>query len=225
MIDATLRDALLSFVRDVTGNDAELIETVRGFTENPPTTLEEIGFYGVENASADERAFRATVSALGQDGTMLLFEDKYIDEMPYLLGEQGWISETAAAEADVFLSDVGEAHVTMDRPEVTKLAADRFADHVAVLERAISAMPHRVLYIDVPVGDTFHLLRVSPAVFEKWSNTLFLRTETSRFAVTAPQWDVYWVFLTSALGLDWQHPNPAAALDESQLHSLRARGF
>ena len=221
----TLSETLLAFSSDVSGDDPDLMAKVSQRVASPPTTLEEIGFYGAENASPEERAFRSTVFALSTAGFILGFEDKYIHEMPILLGDNGWIDPDFAQQADRQITSVGEKYETDTPEEINEYARSIFSDHVALIERGIAATKTRLLYIDVPLGDTFHLVRVSPDVADKWRNTLFLKTANERFAVTAPQWDAYWIFLTSALGLDWKMEPPISQFDASVLMPINVKRF
>lgn len=58
--DQTLRD----FTRDISANDPTVITQFEAIIETPPTSLVEVRFYGGEDASAEERQFRAMIIRL-----------------------------------------------------------------------------------------------------------------------------------------------------------------
>ncbi|HCW85553.1 MAG TPA: hypothetical protein DHC76_16305 [Rhodobacteraceae bacterium] len=60
--DQTLRD----FTRDISANDPTVITQFEAIIETPPTSLVEVRFYGGEDASAEERQFRAMIIRLNE---------------------------------------------------------------------------------------------------------------------------------------------------------------
>ena len=60
--DQTLR----YFTRDISANDPTVITQFEAIIETPPTSLVEVRFYGGEDASAEERQFRAMIIRLNE---------------------------------------------------------------------------------------------------------------------------------------------------------------
>ena len=65
--DQTLRD----FTRDISANDPTVITQFEAIIETPPTSLVEVRSYGGEDASAEERQFRAMIIRLNEGDHIL----------------------------------------------------------------------------------------------------------------------------------------------------------
>lgn len=220
-----LDDALRDFARDVSGGDAKVASRVEQILANPPTTTEEIGFYGAANKSADERKFRAVIFRLSEAGHIFGFEDKYINELTWALRDTGWIAN--APDTAAFIAKLEAAYdvkPTEADAIATRLLAQGFRAHVAQIEAAAAQAGRSLLYVDLPVGDTFHLVSLPEQTADKWRNVLFVKTPNERFAVTTPQWDIYYGFLTYALLLDTPEPSPVPAFD-APLKTLSQIGY
>lgn len=191
--------ALIALTMDLSGGDAALVEKVTNYTKTPPTTRQEIGYYGAEDESAPERVLRATISALLSEGYVLGFEDKYIYEMPEVLMNKGWIARNEVTAQ--FLDTLGGVYENRGAEAADAFAVQIFPDHVAQIEAAAQATGHDLLFFALPVGDTFHVARVMPDIAAKWRNVLLLDASNNRFAVTEPDWALYWDFLTYAAGI------------------------
>lgn len=219
--------ALGDFARDVSGGDSKIAAQVEQIIAVPPSTLEEIGFYGAESASASERKFRAVVFRLSEAGYILGFEDKYIHEMPYVLQDLGHLD--AKANVTQLLDRVQDVYGPEgpDDPgaEAARVLAGGFEAHVRAIEAAAHADGKALLYVDLPLGDTFHLIVLPAQAADDWRDVAFLETETARFAITAPQWNVYYDFLGYALLLRDVPASPVAGEDMSALLSLQDKGY
>lgn len=218
--------ALGDFAHDISGADPEIAAHVARIIAHPPTTLEEIGFYGAEDKSAQERKTRAVIFRLSEGGHILGFEDKYIHEMAYVLQDQGILDADFEAGALMTAAE-GYYNESEDDPEPKVAAAlqSGFVEHVTGMEQAAKAAGRELLYIDVPLGDTFHLVALSPDVAAKWRNVVLLEADGARFAITAPQWDIYYDFLSYAFQLSSNLPGPVAGFDPSGLRSLKDLGY
>ncbi|KRS13691.1 hypothetical protein XM53_03650 [Roseovarius atlanticus] len=199
----------VEFARDVSGNDPQVMATARDLIETPPTTLETIGYYGLEDAPAAERTLRGIISLLDAHGHILGFEDKYINEMPLVLEQHGLADFAGDPQKDIMSLFPGEIDPETG-PSDTQWRAFRkgFGGHVRAIEAAMARKGHVLLSLDLPLGDTLHLWCASTAMAEKWRgqvlyfgrNTLDRRYfSTVTVAVTDAAWDDYWGFLTYAL--------------------------
>ncbi|MGK7753035.1 MULTISPECIES: hypothetical protein [unclassified Roseovarius] len=202
----------LEFARDVSGDDPQVMDTAQRLIETPPTTREAIGYYGLENAPAAERTLRGIISLLDARGHILGFEDKYINEMPLVLEQQGLADFAGDPQRDIMTLFPGEIDPETG-PTADQWRAFRkgFGGHVLAIEGAMARKGHVLLSLDLPLGDTLHLWCASPAMAEKWRgqilyfgrNTLdgssFTTFSTVTVAVTDPAWNDYWGFLTYAL--------------------------
>lgn len=199
----------LDFARDVSGNDPQVMSTARTLIETPPTTLETIGFYGLEDAPAPERTLRGIISLLDAQGHLIGIEDKYIFEMPLVLEQQGLADFADDPRKDVMRLFPGEVDPDSG-PTADQWRAFRhgFGGHVRAIEKAMARKGHVLLSLDLPLGDTLHLWCASPEMAEKWRGTALyfgINTVTGRHfstvtvSVTDPAWDDYWGFLTYAL--------------------------
>lgn len=199
----------LDFARDVSGHDPKVMATTQDLIDTPPTSLETIGYYGLEDAPAAERTLRGIISLLDARGHILGFEDKYINEMPLVLEQRGLADFAGDPRKDVltlFPGDIDpDSGPTADQWRAFR---DGFGGHVRAIEAAILRKGHVLLSLDLPLGDTLHFWCASPDMAEKWRGTVLyfgVNTVTGRHfstvavRVTDPAWDDYWGFLTYAL--------------------------
>ena len=202
------RALFLEFASDVSGNDADVMARAKALIETPPTTLEEIGFYGMENAPPPERVLRGIISALGNEGHILQFEDKYIYEMPLVLADEG-----LAAFEDPLLKDPVNLFGASIAPDSAPTDAQwrtfraNFGPHVRAIETAVRQTGHELLSLNLPLGDTMFIWIATPDQARTWRNRqLYAGVNTQRYArspvvsitVSDPAWNVYWGFLTYA---------------------------
>lgn len=68
----------LAFVEAASGGDPRLVQVAEQFLKTPPTTIEDIGFYGLADASPEERALRGILSVLASEGHILDLSVKYL---------------------------------------------------------------------------------------------------------------------------------------------------
>lgn len=223
-----LDQALLDFARDISKDDQAVLAQIEQIIAKPPTELEEIGFYGAEDASIDERKFRATISYLNTEGHIIGFEDKYIHDMIYLLQDMGWMNPDSPVSAYVEGLEERIADYDNDTAESDAAAhlAKTFARHTKELDAAIAETGKALIFIDLPRGDTLHLVQVSNALAAKWRDVAFVRTCEHIFAVTDPQWSVYYDFLAnSALSLPNIAPSPVTLRDPATFRDLADLGY
>lgn len=201
----------LEFARDVSGNDAAVMQKAEQLIKSPPTTLEEIGFYGLEEAPAPERTLRGIISRLGGAGYFFEFEDKYIYEMPLVLEQEGVAAFADDALKDPLMLFGGDIDYD-DGPTDAQWQTFRssFGPHLRAIEAAVRRTGNDILSLNMPLGDTMYVWITSPKMARKWRNrglyvgvntVQFRRTPFVSMTVTDPSWDVYWGFLTYAIGI------------------------
>lgn len=204
-----------AFARDVSGNDPETMQTAARLIATPPTTKEEIGFYGLDNAPAAERALRGIIRALSDAGHLIAVEDKYLFDLPEVLEGAG-VATLPADRSDVsltapFADTDWDAEVT----DAEWLAFKAwFPGHTRAVEEAVAAKGLSLLSLRLPLGDTLYYWAASPEMAETWRDTAlyagvntlkFKRTPFVSFSITAPDWEAYWGFTTYALGIPEAH--------------------
>ncbi len=197
-----MNTALIDLARDLSGNDANVISKITEITTNPPTSTEEIGFYGMKDASAAERTFRAAIFQLSKTGYIYTFEDKYLYEMPLVLADDGAIAA---------LPGLGDFFDSMTATEFR----EGFPAHIDLLERAAAQKGRALLSVALPVGDSFYIVSVSPEIADKWRNVVFLQQGGDVFGMTEPEWSLYYSYLSYALRLDnvgWPSLPPRGAM-------------
>lgn len=199
----------LEFARDASGDDAGIMAQAARLIDTPPTTLETIGFYGFEGAPAPERTLRGIISVLGDAGHILEFEDKYINEMPLVLEQQGLADFDGDPIKDV-LTLFGD-EIPHDRPptdEHWQRFRAGFPAHVRAVEAAVQRRGHEMLSLNLPLGDTMHVWIAPPEIAAKWRNQMLYagvntladaRIPVVTVTLTEPAWDDYWRFLTYAI--------------------------
>jgi hypothetical protein len=207
-------DLFRSFAQDVSGGDQEVMAKVDALIAAPPTTLEKIGFYGMEDAPAPERSLRGIIQVLDEAEYFFGVEDKYIYEFPRLLVEEG-LAEPDGGEASLDILQYIEG-VDWDVGEEPDWVAFKpyFVEHTQKIEQAVQNAGRRLLSLNIPLGDTLYFLVVPEATAKKWSGqTLYTgpatskwaKVETVEFSVGAPDWASYWSFLTYAFQIPKEH--------------------
>ncbi|WP_371224891.1 hypothetical protein [Roseovarius sp. 2305UL8-3] len=213
------RDLFISFARDVSGDDPVIMAKIKTLVETSPTTLEEIGFYGLEGAPAPERTLRGIISALTNAGHLIAIEDKYANELGWVLVDQ----DLAQADGDEAMLDPGSFFDGVDwengaEPDWPGFAVF-FVEHIKAIETAVARKGYRLLSVRLPLGDTLYFWAVPDALAETWTNRAlysgvntqpYLNTPLVTISVTKPDWKSYWGVLTYAL----QIPEDHAALPE-----------
>lgn len=210
------------FARDVSGGESALMVQVNTLIVNPPTTLEDIGYYGLENAPHPERTLRGIISALTEAGHLLCAEDKYIYEFPLILMEEG-LADAGDNPEGLDLRRIVEA-VDWDAGEQPDWPAFKqtFADHTRQVEQAVARTGNRLLSVQLPLGDTLHFWVAPEDMAKRWQGTtLYSGPSTVKFSrspkvtikITSPDWINYWSFLTYAFRIPKEHNALPEGLD------------
>lgn len=185
-----------------------MVEQARRFVQQPPTAMEEIGFYGLETAPPRTRAFLATVSLLDNGQFIQSVEDKYLLEIFERWRDAGVIDRSTlpAAASAVFgpvldgeLYAIGEDKAAFDRFVETLRVG--YAQATRELEEHIAARGSQLLSIDATDGDTMFFALVDKTTADKWRDRTLSEHEGRRAGVRSPMWDRFWTLLAYALGL------------------------
>lgn len=208
--------SVLAFAQAVSGGDKAVMAQAEALIATPPTTLEGIGFYGKSKASAEERSLRGIVTLLLANGYLMDFEDKYINEMVYTLAGKGILPRIEGTHG------LGLFEMDENDPKAfaVKLRAG-FAGHLRAIEQGAAAKGYALLSVNFgAVGDGMIVWAARPEVAQDWrGKVLFVGPNATRsgpkdapvtvIAVTAPDWQRYWAFLTYAFMLPqdfWPYP-------------------
>jgi hypothetical protein len=201
-------DPVIALARDLSGGDSETIAQARRFVDEPPTTIEEIGFYGCEKAAAETRTYYGVVTALAEAGYIYSIEDKYTTEIiDHWIDDEVLVLDALPATArSVFSSLASCEYPDLDEEEHAFLY-DRlmrsFAQATRELEEQLAAAGKALLSIDATDGDTMFFAVVPADVATKWLNKAFaVRTDGYRAGVRPAMWDRFWVHLSYALDFD-----------------------
>ena len=202
------------FASDLSNGDPAVLAKVDGYIAAPPTEIEDIGFYGGEEMSAQSRVFLATVNLLDIEGHLYSFEDKYMGDLLAIWADEGLIDpEALPAEAKgvfrpFFEPDFAET-VYDDGSDKNPQLVDYLAyldDHYAAatlqIEQAIEDNSGKTLVsVDPTDGDTMFFALLAPEVAEKWLNKGFAPAGEYQAGIRAPMWDMVWEKMVYALML------------------------
>jgi hypothetical protein len=200
----------VALARDLSGGDAEIIERVRGYLDAPPTTLEEIGFYGGAQAAPEARIFWGLVTALARAGYLYSVEDKYTPEIidRWLTDEvfdlQALPTDARALLCAIRDNDMFELEEDEDRLEQLYEQLFRiFGAGTRALEAQLEAQGRALLSVDATDGDTMFFAVVQKSVADSWCSKAFAETaEGYRPGIRPPMWDRFWYHLVYAYHLD-----------------------
>lgn len=212
-LDPEVSERYQAFAEAVSSGDAAVLEAAQRYIADPPTTLEEIGFYGLEAAPPEERALRGIIRVLDDGGFFVAVEDKYVHELLGVLVQRG---AAAAPEPsgdtgllDRLIAELMQQNAAMTPSQVAELRAGYwgFAEGV---EEAVVAQGNALLQIKLPIGDTLYYWVTSEEAAADWRgrvlyegpNSLRYGPDTVTFTITSPDWEQYWGFLTYAFLLD-----------------------
>jgi len=205
-LESTGEDPTLTLARDLSGNDRKLVSQVERFLENPPTSLEVIGFYGGEKADASTRVYYATISALADAGFVYQIEDKYTPEIVWRWVKEGVLVPDALPEAArtvvAALCSAGHEYLEMppaQRSQMLRTLTTHFVQATREIEADLAARDQALLSIDVTRGDTMFFAVVDAATGAKWLNKALIERDGYRAGVRSPMWDRFWTHLCYAM--------------------------
>jgi hypothetical protein len=194
---------ILRFARDFSGNDAALMEKMQAFENNPPTKIEDIGFYSAEDYPVNTRLFYAAVNLLDNAGHIQSAEDKYMNELFAKWRDQGLIEiDRLPPEARQLFGTLldpayfGEKENSPRIAAFRKFAWDNYAKATEQLEAHINARGKILLSIDATDGDTVFFALIEPALAERWRDKALSEQDGYRGGVRAPMWDRVWQHMT-----------------------------
>jgi len=203
------------FASDFSGGNPEILSRVGAYIDNPPTEIEEIGFYGMENESPGTRLFLATVSLLDSQDHLYSFEDKYMADLLAVWAEDGLFDPGQLppeaqgvfrpffdmAFVDAIYDEEGSETSPALRDYIAYLDA-HYAEATLQLEAAIEESSGKTLLsVDATEGDTMFFALVEPEIAEKWLNKGFAAPREYQAGIREPMWDFFWYNLVYALQL------------------------
>lgn len=200
-------DPLYRLADDLSGGDEALLAKVAGIIENPPTVLEEVGFYRVENEPPRYRAVLATVFQMDEAGALHSAEDKYLPELLDLWIEDDLLDiDALPPEAQSVFRPVVERSVwdgEADRidPAFIETLERNYAAATRQLEEYFAAQGKVLLSVDATSGDTLHFALVEPEVAARWRNVRLSDHGPYTPGIRDPLWDSFWHMLVYALRL------------------------
>ena len=217
-------DPIIRFARDFSGNDAELIARVAAFQSEPPTTMEEIGFYGAEENGPRTRFYLGTVNLLGLAGHLQEIEDKYTFEILHRWRDEGLVQPADfPPEADALFGTILDAQrmaaaVASPESQATFRAGiwPIYAVATAQLEAHIAARGRTLLSVDATQGDTLFFALVDEPLAARWRDKALCEEAGYRSGVRSVMWDRFWPHLLASLGLatveDYSRLPPGVAI-------------
>jgi hypothetical protein len=211
-------DPIIALARDLSGGDPQIIAQARRFVDEPPTTIEEIGFYGCQNAAAEARTFLGVVAALAGVGHLYSIEDKYTPEIiARWIDDEVLVLDALPPPARSVFSTLADCeYPDLDEEEHSSLyerLMRNFAQATRAFEDQLAGSGKALLSIDATDGDTMFFAVVTADVAVRWQNKAFaVRSDGYRPGVRPAMWDRFWVHLSYALDFD--------DLDEADLSSL-----
>ena len=200
----TWTSSLIAFATDLSSpNDTELMRQVANFATSPPTTREEIGFYGLENAAPRTRAFLATVSLLTERGYIQSVEDKYTYD---ILGEWQRDKLIDVDALPVAGRGVFGPIAKMDFPENKKKNEDysrfvweNYGQATRELEQQIALSGRLLMSVDATSGDTLYFVVIKPEIAERWQDRAFSNEAGYQAGLRPAMWDRFFDHLDNAL--------------------------
>ncbi|MGJ8610229.1 MAG: hypothetical protein ACSHWY_03995 [Octadecabacter sp.] len=159
----------VAFADAASGGDPEVMELARKYVAMPPTQDEDIGFYGLSDAPAPERALRAILTALVDNGYILDLEVQYLmADFEASLASAGAIGPTT--NAPDLMSVIPDGN--WDGPAFQVDAMNALAGAIGPFARTIEAeaaeRDRAILQISVPFGDAVFFWVTTPEIAAEW---------------------------------------------------------
>ena len=184
-----LETATLEFVADVSGGDEALAGRVRAAFAKPDRSPEVSGFYLSDDVSDGEVGFRTAITALSGAGHVYDFEDKYANEMLYLLLRNEKVLPDSKAVDRKTRKLIDELSNLFEEPARDEPAmASRFEAAARELEARAAEQGRYLLSLDLGGGDSHFIVPVDEVAFGKWRNVAF----GPDLAVTGVSWPLIW---------------------------------
>lgn len=201
-------DPIVRFARDFSGDDAALVERVRGFLTEPPADKEDVGFYSVGDFAPRTRCFLGAVNLLDLAGHLQSIEDKYTFEILHRWRDEGLIDPSSLPlEADaLFGAILDAARIAAALASAESQAAFRsaiwpiYAAATRQIENQINARGRTLLSVDATQGDTMFFALADHAVAQRWRDKALSEEAGYRAGVRSVMWDRFWPYLLYSLG-------------------------
>lgn len=194
---------IVAFARDFSGNDATLVEKVKAFAASPPTTIEQIGFYGAEGYAPNTRLYLGAVNLLDEAGHLQSVEDKYTPEIFQRWQEEGLLKPEAlppAAKALLMPILEGKGFTTEQIVAYYDAAWANYAKATEEIEALLAAQGKVLLSVDATGGDTLFFALVGKEVAERWRDKALSEEAGYRAGVRSPMWGAFWAHLDYGAG-------------------------
>jgi hypothetical protein len=188
---------IIAFASDFSRGDPTIVKRVQEMAVNPPTDMETVGFYGVEDYSARHRLFLATVNLLDNAGKLHSVEDKYTSDIFSIWQDAGIITKTSLGP--VANAVFGPLIIGEQQPGTISAYRDlvwaQYADATKELEQSIQESGKVLLSIDATDGDTMFFALVPSEIANRWRDKALSEHEGYRSGVRSAMWDRFWVSL------------------------------
>lgn len=192
-------DPVYRFAADISNNDQAMLQKVRGLIEQPPTTPETIGFFGLGDEPPRARTFLATVWNLDQAGYLYSVDSSRITDLFVRLSDDGLIdAELPQPAATVFgllvKKEVWDVETEIGAYGTYLNALDtQFGVAARQLEDNIFDKGKVLLSVDpVNVGKLYFAVLDNEKGY-RWRNKGFAKLSDGYISgVRAPMWDVVW---------------------------------
>lgn len=149
---------LILLVEARAGAASPLAAELRQIAAAPPTTEEEIGFYGVEGEPAGRRAWLAGLDRAEAGEVISSVEDKYSAEVPFVLTESGWLGDGAPPDDLAALLDLLDELGGCDDALAARPVRDRIMRRLPRMAEAVEAAVARrglaLVSFEATDGDT-----------------------------------------------------------------------
>lgn len=199
----TAENPVVAFARDFSGNDAALVEKVNAFVANPPTKMEQIGFYGAEGYAPNTRLYLAAVNLLDLGGHLISVEDKYTYEIFQYWHQEGLLkAEALPPAAKAFLTPIldGKGFTNEQLAAYYEVAWANYAKATEEIEALFAAQGKTLLSVDATQGDTLFFALVDKEVAERWRDKALSEEAGYRAGVRSPMWGAFWAHLDYGIG-------------------------
>jgi hypothetical protein len=194
---------LIAFAADMSGGHPAINAATTRYATSPPSTIEEVGFYGFADWSPRTRAYLATVSRLSDRKLIESTEDKYTWEM---FGD--WQTrkiidvETLPPAGRGVFETMAKASFSLDEGEqdrYRRFVWQNYAQATLELEQQIAASGRVLMSVDATSGDTLFFALVAPGVARRWQERAFSDQGGYRAGLRLPMWDRFWDHLAVSL--------------------------
>ena len=194
---------LIEFAHDLGGDEARGV--VERALQSPPTSVEEVGFYGAENNPPLENCLRILVAKLDEREVLMASEDKYLGELFPQFEEHITLPRALIDLLPFWLDPIYDWEQDGSDPGVQERLYlklnEGLNEALQALDSSFRDTNKALLTFELDGGDHLYFAALTPNLAMKWTGVALARNGRGRpLGLRTPDWSAFADHLSYALG-------------------------